>query len=182
MKQFATAALTMAVAYAKAEEDRVTYLPQMGTFDKYGAFSGMLPIEGTSKELHYLFFEAQNDSDNAPVLIWFNGGPGCSSMLAFMQENGPLAVDDGENFITENPHPWTERANVLWLESPAGVGWSIAGTDADLDTNDIISSQDALHALYAWYDKFPEFKKNKLFVSGESYAGIYVPYLSYQIY
>ena len=71
---------------------------------------------------------------------------------------------------------------MLWLESPAGVGWSVAGTDADLDTNDVIQSQDALHALYSWYAKFPEFKKNKLFVSGESYAGIYVPYLSYQIY
>ena len=103
-------------------------------------------------------------------------------MLAFMSENGPLAVNDGEDFISVNPHPWTERANVLWLESPAGVGWSIAGTDADLDTNDVIQSQDALAALYSWYGKFPEFKKNKLFVSGESYGGIYVPYLSYQIY
>lgn len=100
-------------------------------------------------------------------------------MLAFMQENGPRVIDDGEDFLKENPYPWTERANVIWLESPAGVGWSLAGTDADLDTNDMLQSQDALTALKAWYAKFPEYKTNELFVSGESYGGVYVPYLAW---
>lgn len=81
--KFATAIMATAVA-AKYEADRVNSLPEMGTFDKYGAFSGYLDIADTSKKIHYLFFEAQNDSDNAPLLIWFNGGPGCSSMLGFM--------------------------------------------------------------------------------------------------
>lgn len=43
----------------------------------------------------------------------------------------------------------------------------------------MVQSKDALTALLAWYEKFPEFKSNKLFVSGESYGGIYVPYLSW---
>lgn len=43
-------------------------------------------------------------------------------------------------------------------------------------------SVDAFAALEAWYVKFPEFMSNSLFVSGESYAGIYVPYLTWQIY
>jgi len=71
------------------------------------------------------------------------------------------------------------QANVMWLESPAGVGYSLAGTAQDLETNDMIQSVDAINALKAWYIKFPEFKANKLFVSGESYAGIYVPYLAW---
>lgn len=91
-------------------------------------------------------------------------------------------INDGETFIENNPYPWNKRANVLWLESPAGVGYSYAGTQQDLSTNDMIQSQDALTALKAWYVKFPEFKNNKLFVSGESYGGVYVPYLSWQIY
>lgn len=54
-------------------------------------------------------------------------------MLAFMQENGPLAVDDGEDYIKTNPFPWNTRANMLWIESPAGVGFSLAGTEQDLN-------------------------------------------------
>merc|ERR1719464_564087 len=179
MKTFA--ACTLAVAALAADEaDRMSKLPMADDF-KSPTYSGYLKVSET-KKLHYVFAESYDNPETDPVVIWFNGGPGCSSMLAFMQENGPFAINDGEDFVTQNPHPWNERANVLWLESPAGVGWSVAGTDADLDTNDVIQSQDALAALYSWYEKFPEFKKNKLFVSGESYAGIYVPYLSYQIY
>ena len=119
-----------------------------------------------------------SDPVNDPVTIWFNGGPGCSSMLAFMQENGPLCIDDGENFIKTNPHPWNTRMNMLWIESPAGVGYSWAETEQDLETNDMVQSQDALAALKSFYVKFPEYLPNKLFVSGESYGGIYVPYLT----
>jgi carboxypeptidase C (cathepsin A) len=48
-----------------------------------------------------------------------------------------------------------------------------------MTTNDMLSSQDALVAMQAWYDKFPEFLSNDLYLSGESYAGIYVPYLAW---
>jgi len=71
------------------------------------------------------------------------------------------------------------RMNVLWIESPAGVGWSTAGYERDMHTNDMVQSRDALSALKDWYVQYPEFLANELFVSGESYAGIYVPYLSW---
>jgi carboxypeptidase C (cathepsin A) len=144
-------------------------------------YSGYLTVTDT-KRLHYVFAESESDPANDPVVIWFNGGPGCSSMLAFMQENGPIAIDDGESYIKTNPFPWNKRANMLWLESPAGVGWSVGETKADLSHNDMTQSEDALQALKSWYAKFPEYLPNQLFVSGESYAGIYVPYLTWQIY
>jgi carboxypeptidase C (cathepsin A) len=164
-------------ALAAPKEDIMGQLPNAPAF-KTDTYSGYLKASET-KSLHYVFSESQSDPATDPVIIWFNGGPGCSSMLAFMQENGPLKIDDGESYITTNPHPWTEKANVLWIESPAGVGWSIAGTPQDLETNDMIQSQDALAALHSWYEKFPEYSTNKLFVSGESYAGVYVPYLAW---
>lgn len=95
-------------------------------------YSGYLPVTET-KSLHYVFAESMNDPSSDPVVIWFNGGPGCSSMLAFMQENGPLAIDDGEDYIKTNPFPWNTKANMLWIESPAGVGYSLAGTEEDLN-------------------------------------------------
>lgn len=100
-------------------------------------------------------------------------------MLGFLNEHGPRVIDDGESYVKNNPHPWNVKQSVLYIESPAGVGYSVAGDDADWHTNDMQQSQDALAALKSWYGKFPEFKANELFVSGESYGGIYVPYLSW---
>ena len=148
---------------------------------KTDSYSGYLPVTDT-KELHYVFISSSTDPTKDPVLIWFNGGPGCSSMLGFMQENGPWVIDDFETEIKENPYPWNSRANVLYIESPAGVGFSKANADTDLVQNDMTQSEDAFKALQEWFKKFPEFKANPLWVSGESYGGIYVPYLSWQIF
>jgi carboxypeptidase C (cathepsin A) len=122
--------------------------------------------------------ESKNDTTNDPVLIWFNGGPGCSSLLGMFQENGPQIVDDNGT-LYDNPHPWNSAANVLYIESPAGVGYSIANTTADKSTNDMRQSEDAMVALAYWYSKYPEFATNDLYISGESYGGIYVPYLAW---
>lgn len=68
---------------------------------------------------------------------------------------------------------------MLYIESPAGVGYSIWNTTENRTTNDSIQSEDAMTALHYWYSKYPEYKSNELFVSGESYGGIYVPYLAW---
>ena len=105
----------------------------------------------------------------------FFPSPSCYGVTICQQIPG----DDGEDYIKTNPYPWHARANMLWLESPAGVGWSVGLTDEDLSHNDMTQSEDALAAVKSWYAKFPEYKQNKLFVSGESYAGIYVPFLTW---
>jgi len=61
----------------------------MATFDKWAMYSGYVPIANTTKTIHYLFLESQGDPTSDPLVVWFNGGPGCSSMLGFAQENGP---------------------------------------------------------------------------------------------
>ena len=91
-------------------------------------FSGYLTVN-QNKALHYVLVTSMNDQKNDPLVVWFNGGPGCSSLLALFQEHGPFVIDDGEYTIKKNPHPWNERANILYIESPAGVGFSYAATD-----------------------------------------------------
>jgi carboxypeptidase C (cathepsin A) len=135
MKTAFPSALIAAVAYAAPAEELMKNLPDAPAFTTK-TYSGYLPVSET-KSLHYVFAESESDPANDPVVIWFNGGPGCSSMLAFMQENGPIAIDDGEDYIKTNPYPWNKRANMIWLESPAGVGYSIAGTPEDLQQNDM---------------------------------------------
>ena len=129
-------AVLAAMAAARPEEDRVFYLPEMGMFDEYGAFSGYIDIEGTSKKIHYLFFEAQNKDPEAPVLIWFNGGPGCSSMLGFMQENGPYKLESGGTKFHPSDYSWNRETNVLYIEQPAGVGYSYCEGEKDCSFDD----------------------------------------------
>mmetsp|Transcript_97755 Transcript_97755/g.134478 ORF Transcript_97755/g.134478 Transcript_97755/m.134478 type:complete len:178 (+) Transcript_97755:23-556(+) len=177
MRSFALAALAACVVSAAPQEEKVEGMPDSMPFDT-DSYSGFLDVTET-KKLHYMFVESQSNPSEDPVLIWFNGGPGCSSMLGFINEHGPRVIDDGEQYVKNNPFPWNTRQNVLYLESPAGVGWSIAGDEKDWHTDDMQQSEDAIIALKSWYEKFPEFKQNELFVSGESYGGIYVPYLSW---
>lgn len=71
---------------------------------------------------------------------------------------------------------------MLYIEAPAGVGYSICkGAESCGVYNDDKTAEDNLAAVLAWFTKFPEYQSNELFISGESYAGIYVPYLSYYI-
>jgi len=136
MRKIFVAGMLAIAAMAAPAEDIFKGLPTADPFET-ATYSGYLTVSET-KALHYVFTQSYADPVNDPVIIWFNGGPGCSSLLGFMQENGPRMINDSEVFIENNPYPWNKRANVLWLESPAGVGYSWAGTTQDLSTNDMV--------------------------------------------
>lgn len=169
------------LAYAAPEEDRVLYLPEMGYFDKFGAYSGYVDIKEKKKRIHYMFVESQTNPSEQPLIIWFNGGPGCSSMLGFTQEHGPYVINDGTSKFVENEWTWNAEANMLYIEQPAGVGFSYCEGEVNCTFDDHTSGEDNLKALLGWYAKFPEYANNELYISGESYAGIYVPYLAHFI-
>lgn len=92
------------IAYSDAVEDRVRNLPNMNSNEEFPfrMYSGYLPVMGSTKFLHYMFLESQNDPINDPIVVWFNGGPGCSSMLGFMQEHGPYVIENGATTFHEN--------------------------------------------------------------------------------
>ena len=121
-KSLTVSALTAAV-FAADEADRVTSIPDMAVFDTYPVYSGYLTVDA-DKQLHYMLVESQADPVNDPLIIWFNGGPGCSSMLGFAQEHGPYMMVSGTDFWQINPWSWNQNANMLYIESPAGVGYS----------------------------------------------------------
>jgi carboxypeptidase C (cathepsin A) len=71
-----------------------------------------------------------------PVIIWFNGGPGCSSMLGWSQEHGPYSMADGATNFTYNEWSWNNNANMIYIEAPAGVGYSICGDQSECKFDD----------------------------------------------
>ena len=116
--------LTLAAVSSAPAEDKVTSLPDVGT-PSTSWYSGYLNVDA-KKALFYVFINSASAEAKDPVVVWFNGGPGCSSLLALFQEHGPYVYDDFETLLKPNPFPWTSRANMLYIESPAGVGYTYA--------------------------------------------------------
>jgi serine carboxypeptidase-like clade 2 len=99
-----------------------------------------------------------------------------------MEELGPFRVKSDGKTLYRNPYAWNNAANVLFLESPAGVGFSYSNTTADYGRfGDNKTAEDALQFLLNWMDKFPEYKGRDFYLAGESYAGHYVPQLAHAI-
>ena len=100
-------------------------------------------------------------------------------MMGVFQEHGPFVVNDGTDYLIENSWSWNKEANMLYIEMPGGVGFSTCDEDAgECVFTDEITSEDNIVALVNWFKKYEDFAKHDLFVSGESYAGVYVPYVS----
>jgi len=120
----------VACAMAAPADDLMGNLPDAPAF-KTNTYSGYLTASET-KSLHYAFAESMDSPSTDPIIIWFNGGPGCSSMLGMMQELGPIVVDDGEDYFSTNPHPWNERANVLFqiIQQSMLDDWNTQGCEA----------------------------------------------------
>lgn len=135
---------------------------------------GLIPITNNNDMFYWLFPSRQN-ADKDPLLIWLTGGPGCSSELAIFAENGPMQLKDGEPVI--NPISWNNNANLLFVDQPIGTGFS-KGSILDIPRNENKVAEHFGIFLTGLYNKYPEFKERPMYISGESYAGHYIPFIA----
>ncbi|KAF7065907.1 hypothetical protein CFC21_071972 [Triticum aestivum] len=161
--------------------DKITALPGQPEgvdFDQYGGY--VTVDEANGRALFYYLAESPSGASEKPLLLWLNGGPGCSSLgFGAMQELGPFRVAEDNKTLTRNMNAWNNVANVIFLESPAGVGFSYSNTSSDYDlSGDERTADDAYVFLVKWLERFPEYKGRAFYISGESFAGHYVPELA----
>ncbi|KAK6053237.1 serine carboxypeptidase [Cooperia oncophora] len=117
--------LLLLFAEAQQEKDLVTNLPGLQFETNFKTYSGYLKANADNTwHMHYMLTESKHDPDNDPLLVWFNGGPGCSSYAGLFEELGPFYVNFDGQTLYENKYSWNAKANVLYLESPIGVGYS----------------------------------------------------------
>ncbi|CAB1354275.1 unnamed protein product [Coregonus sp. 'balchen'] len=161
------------------EADQIKFLPGLQKQPNFKQYSGYFNV-ADNKHLHYWFVESQKDPAGSPVVLWLNGGPGCSSLDGLLTEHGPFLIQDDGMSLEYNPYSWNMIANVLYLESPAGVGFSYSD-DKKYTTNDTEVSMNNYLALKEFFKAFPEYSKNELFLTGESYGGVYIPTLAERV-
>jgi serine carboxypeptidase-like clade 1 len=186
MRLLAAAAATVATAAAGplAAPDMVHVLPGWDAPLPSKHFSGYLNISGSAtdgKHLHYYFIECEEgDPEDKPTVLWFNGGPGCSSLDGWAYEHGPFRINDTDSSkLYQFDYTWAKLANMLYIEAPVGVGFSYSDDTSDYGKcNDDNTALDNLAGVETFYKLFPEHKSNDLWITGESYAGVYVPTLA----
>ncbi|NP_001141041.1 Serine carboxypeptidase-like precursor [Zea mays] len=123
--------------------------------------------------MFYFFFESRGHKDD-PVVIWLTGGPGCSSELALFYENGPFNIADNLSLVW-NDFGWDKASNLIYVDQPTGTGFSYSSDSRDTRHNEATISNDLYDFLQAFFAEHPKYAKNDFFITGESYAGHYIP-------
>jgi len=159
--------------------DVVSKLPGWG--DQYTGkmYAGYIPIDHTcNSALFYWMLEKEGGSVEGitPVLLWLNGGPGASSITGLLAENiGPYQLN--VSTFTYNEHAWTDKYNVLIIDNPVGSGYSAttdipecySSTEREVAANFYIALDSFFNRLHT------EYQTNPFWLTGESYAGKYIP-------
>ncbi|CAN8260697.1 unnamed protein product [Cochlearia groenlandica] len=166
-----------------AEADRITSLPGQPnvTFDQFSGYVTVNKLAGSA--LFYWLTESSHLPLSKPLVIWLNGGPGCSSVAyGASEEIGPFRISKGGSGLFVNRFAWNSLSNLLFLEAPAGVGFSYTNRSSDLfDTGDVRTAKDSLEFIIQWLNRFPRYNRREIYITGESYAGHYVPQLAREI-
>ncbi|KAM5565635.1 serine carboxypeptidase 1-like [Rosa sericea] len=166
------------------EADEIDALPGQPGGVGFNQYAGYISVDRKAgRELFYYFVESPHNSSTKPLVLWLNGGPGCSSFgYGAMEELGPFRVINDGKTLFPNDYAWNNVANILFLESPAGVGFSYSNTKSDYENvGDKRTALDSYTFLVNWLERFPQYKTRDFFIAGESYAGHYVPQLAYTI-
>lgn len=168
---------------AKTPEDYlVTGLEQVQpAYEEFDGkmYAGLVPFTGSNdidKEFMFWLFAPDEPAATDTILIWLNGGPGCSSFQCGMLfETSPVLVEsraagycctNDQEPLQANPYAWTQTTYMLYVEQPAGTGWSTGPWPED--ENDVVT--DFVAWLHAFYDIFTDLQSYKLYIFGERYA------------
>ncbi|URD92229.1 serine carboxypeptidase II-3-like [Musa troglodytarum] len=174
-------AVYVAPQHGLKDLDKIDRLPGQPEGRSINQYAGYVTVDHhNGRALFYYFVESPEDQAKKPLVLWLNGGPGCSSLgYGAMEELGPFRVNSDGKTLRENDHSWINVANIIFLESPAGVGFSYSNTTSDYRNNgDRRTAADSYTFLVNWLERFQEYKSHDFFITGESYGGHYVPQLA----
>ena len=144
-----------------------------GPFVNETWYSGTIPLDH-SDDMFYWWFERRNSTKDDPLVLWLTGGPGCASEVALFFENGPYHFNNDNKTLYHNPYSWNTNANLLYVDQPVGTGFSKAGI-THMVTNEDEVAENMAKFMVAFLEKYPQLQGKDFYITGESYAGHYIP-------
>ncbi|GMH40025.1 hypothetical protein BSKO_07929 [Bryopsis sp. KO-2023] len=144
--------------------------------------AGYFKLSGTEDaHMFYFFFQSRTNKDKSPLVLWTNGGPGCSSEMGVFFEQGPYKIDD-DLTLSLREDGWDSVSNMVFIDQPTGTGFSYSssGADARSSSQDGVAL-DVLEFMREFYLAHPDMADRDFYVTGESYAGHYVPAIAFRI-
>lgn len=146
--------------------------------------AGVLPVLPDGSSMFYWFFNRINgniEQDTVPLIMWLQGGPGCSSMCSTFFELGPLYM--AQNMTPQvRQYTWANEFHLLFVDNPLGAGYSYANNDASYVKTEAQMATNLYNLLQQLAALHPSwFTNREFYVFGESYAGKYIPTIAYKI-
>ncbi|EJD54382.1 serine carboxypeptidase [Auricularia subglabra TFB-10046 SS5] len=129
----------------------------------------------------HLFFEARNKPESAPLVLWLNGGPGCSSSTGLFMELGPCHITEGGLNTTRNEYSWNTNLNIIFLDQPVDTGYSYRTGGTEVATAPA-AALDGYAFLQLFLARFPQYKELPFHIAGESFGGRFVPNIAIAIH
>lgn len=174
-----TLVLTPYLKVGRASEARSLSLVT-GLEPNLTSYAGFLTVdEECDSNLFFWYFPSQNNPLKDPVSVWLQGGPGSTSFFGLLTENGPYNLRlDGT--LERREYSWNRNSSMIYIDNPVGTGYSYTGRDCYANDQTQVG-QNLLSALEQFFQVFPEISENPLFLTGESYAGKYIPAAAYAI-
>lgn len=146
------------------------------------SYSGYLTVDkGFNSNMFFWYFPSERDPDYAPVVLWLQGGPGASSLFGLFTENGPLQLE-GQGKLQKRNYTWSKTHNLIYIDNPVGTGFSFTDKDEGYAKNERDVGRNLHEAVMQLYELFGWSNSSGFWVTGESYAGKYVPALAYHIH
>ncbi|TNV78766.1 hypothetical protein FGO68_gene3564 [Halteria grandinella] len=128
--------------------------------------------------MFYWLFKSKSSPSTDPLVIWLTGGPGCASEVALFYENGPYTINDDLS-LNSNAYAWNKVSNLLYVDQPIGTGFSRCSSIFHYDTTEDEIAANVFTFLQGFLQQNPEYLNRDFFITGESYAGHYIPALAY---
>lgn len=102
-------------------------------------------------------------------------------MMGNFFELGPWRVSPGLNTLVPNPTPWNRLFGLIFIDNPIGVGFSIASSPDEIPKDQLGVSKHLFEAISHFLEQNPSFRMRPIYLTGESYAGKYVPSFGYYV-
>lgn len=143
---------------------------------------GSIPVTQNGSTIFYWFFSARKNAEQAPLMIWLTGGPGCSTEISMFTENGPMKLNKETGELTKNPQSWNNNFNLVFVDQPIGTSWSEVANGDSYNTNEIQVAEIFYEFLKGFQKINPTFVNREFYIAGESYAGKFVPNIGNLLY